>query len=89
MSTPPNQAGKLQSTRIGSQLEIQVEASNLANMDVFSLSDPFALLEEWKDEQWVEIGKFFVQSAFRNWIEDMYCPPCFLAKTMLTKIEIL
>lgn len=42
---------------IGSHFEIQIEASNLANMDVFSLSDPFALLESWDDRKWVELGK--------------------------------
>lgn len=44
---------------IGSHLEIQVEAKNLANMDVFSLSDPFALLETWDNRKWVELGKCF------------------------------
>ncbi|KAI0560588.1 copine-8 [Gracilaria domingensis] len=42
---------------IGNQLEIQIEASNLANMDVFSLSDPFALLEEQENGAWEEIGR--------------------------------
>lgn len=42
---------------IGCQLELQIEASNLANMDVFSLSDPFALVEEQKNGKWVEVGK--------------------------------
>lgn len=67
----PAQAGPLRSPRrntdedigldqnaIGSHLEIQVEAKNLANMDVFSLSDPFALLESWDDRKWVELGKY-------------------------------
>ncbi|CAN8073374.1 unnamed protein product [Agarophyton chilense] len=42
---------------IGNQLDIQIEASNLANMDVFSLSDPFALLEEQENGHWEEIGR--------------------------------
>lgn len=43
---------------IGSELELQIEASNLANMDVFSLSDPFALLEkEEEDNTWSELGR--------------------------------
>lgn len=43
---------------IGSHCELQIEATNLANMDVFSLSDPFALLEERKNGKWMEVGKF-------------------------------
>lgn len=42
---------------LGFGLEIQIEASRLANMDVFSLSDPFALLEEKHGEEWVELGR--------------------------------
>lgn len=42
---------------IGAYCELQVEASSLANMDVFSLSDPFALLEERRNGKWVELGK--------------------------------
>lgn len=42
---------------IGCALEIQIEASQLANMDVFSLSDPFALLEEKQGDEWVELGR--------------------------------
>lgn len=42
---------------LGSLLEIQIEASNLANMDVFSLSDPFAILEERRNGKWMELGK--------------------------------
>lgn len=42
---------------VGCHMDIQIEAANLANMDIFSLSDPFALLQEWSDEQWQEIGK--------------------------------
>ena len=49
---------------IGSHLEIQVEAKNLANMDVFSLSDPFALLETWDNRKWVELGKCFLRTLF-------------------------
>lgn len=50
--------GKLEDGQIGSSLEIQIQASNLANMDVFSLSDPFALLEEeQEDGVWKELGR--------------------------------
>lgn len=45
------------SDTIGGQLDIQIEAFNLANMDTFSLSDPFALLQEWVNGSWTEIGK--------------------------------
>lgn len=51
---------------IGCQLELQIEASNLANMDVFSLSDPFALLEEQKNGKWVEVGKLRSRFAARE-----------------------
>lgn len=44
---------------IGSNMGIQIEASNLANMDVFSLSDPFALLETLNGDAWTEIGEFY------------------------------
>lgn len=53
----PNAGNDNDEQAIGSHLEIQIEASNLANMDVFSLSDPFALLESWDDRKWVELGK--------------------------------
>lgn len=46
------------SSEIGSSLEIQIEASNLANMDVFSLSDPFALVEQEREsDTWEELGR--------------------------------
>lgn len=43
---------------VGGRLEVQVECQHLANMDTFSLSDPFALLEICKDGQWEEVGKW-------------------------------
>jgi len=49
---------------IGSHLEIQIEAAGLANMDVFSLSDPFALLEEQKGEEWTEIGALVMSHSY-------------------------
>ena len=48
-----------ESKTIESCLEIQIEAHELANMDVFSLSDPFAVLAQHKAGTWEEIGKFF------------------------------
>lgn len=41
---------------IASPLELQLEASDLQNMDIFSLTDPFALLEERKNGKWMEVG---------------------------------
>lgn len=42
---------------LGNSLEIQIEANSLANMDMFSRSDPFALLEIGVDGKWQELGK--------------------------------
>ncbi len=42
---------------LGASIEIHVEAKGLANMDVFSLSDPFALVEKSTDGEWEEVGK--------------------------------
>lgn len=47
------------SETIESYLEVQIEAHELANMDVFSLSDPFAVLAQHKAGTWEEIGKCF------------------------------
>ena len=52
---------------IGSYCELQIEASNLANMDVFSLSDPFALLEERRNGKWKELGKSWMQVFVQTW----------------------
>lgn len=49
--------GSVLNESVGCGLEIQIEASQLANMDVFSLSDPFALLEEKHGSEWAEIGR--------------------------------
>lgn len=47
---------------IGGSLEIHVECKDLANMDVFSLSDPFAYLELSETEgEWGEIGKCWIK----------------------------
>lgn len=53
-------------------MDLQIEASNLANMDVFSLSDPFALLQELRDGVWNEIGKDRTLSLLRirSWVSD-------------------
>lgn len=57
---------------IGCHMDLQIEASNLANMDVFSLSDPFALLQELRDGVWNEIGKDRTLSLLRirSWVSD-------------------
>lgn len=41
---------------LGASIEIHVEAKGLANMDTFSLSDPFALVEKQTDGVWEEVG---------------------------------
>ena len=46
-------------------LEIYVEAENLANLDIHSLSDPFVVIDMYKTKGWVEMGSFtFTSSAF-------------------------
>lgn len=57
---------------LGLHMEVQIEASNLANMDIFSLSDPFALLESSEGEKWSEIGKLLYDS-FAFIIPVRYC----------------
>lgn len=42
---------------LGTSIEIHVEAKGLANMDTFSLSDPFAVVEKQTDGVWEEVGK--------------------------------
>lgn len=43
---------------LGGSLEIHIECKGLANMDTFSLSDPFALLEISIGAEWKEVGTF-------------------------------
>lgn len=57
---------------LGSHMEIQIEAANLANMDVFSLSDPFALLEASKGEKWSEIGKLISFCLMKLIASDLF-----------------
>lgn len=70
---------------IGCGLEIQVEASQLANMDVFSLSDPFALLQEKTGKDWVEIGRTETIWDVLNpkWVRTFLLPPSTLTSTEL------
>lgn len=64
MPRPPNTFAKALSLPItlrvmdelGASIEIHVEAKGLANMDTFSLSDPFALVEKQTDGAWEEVG---------------------------------
>ncbi len=42
---------------LGGSLEIHIECKQLANMDTFSLSDPFARLEIKVGDEWTEVGK--------------------------------
>lgn len=62
---------------IGASLEVQIEASGLANMDVFSLSDPFSLLEEKRDGQWCELGRTETIWDVLNpkWVRSFLLPP--------------
>lgn len=56
---------------LGSSLELQIEASSLANMDVFSLSDPFALLEASIEGKWAELGML----SFQVVIDHLFLSP--------------
>lgn len=43
---------------LGSSMEIHLEAKDLPNMDVGSLSDPFAVIDRWEGDEWVEFGTY-------------------------------
>lgn len=70
---------------IGCELEIQIEASQLANMDVFSLSDPFALLEKESGNDWSEIGRTETIWDVLNpkWVRSFLLPSSTKKTTML------
>lgn len=78
---------------IGSGLEIQIEASNLANMDVFSLSDPFALLEQSSEggegKNWTEVGRTETIWDVLNpkWVRSFFLPST-TKRNMIMKVTI-